>query len=65
MNDEFVEHQVRRRVGIATLRRLRQRVDADTAQSTTEARWARRLGALFLLLALAFVASLAYLRMRG
>ncbi|QDX81909.1 hypothetical protein B9N43_11985 [Denitratisoma sp. DHT3] len=65
MNHEFVERQVRRGVGVATLRRLRRMVDAENAQNAVEARWARRLTGLFLFLAAAFVAGLTLMRMRG
>lgn len=58
MTDDYVNHAVRRRVGVEALRRLRRLVDGEAAQREIEARWARRLGWLFALAALIVVALL-------
>lgn len=42
---------VRRTVGIAALRRLRRLVDAEEAQDQANARWAQRLGVVFIVAA--------------
>ena len=60
MSDEDVDKAVRRTVGVAALRRLRAMVDADQAQQSAEARWARRLGIAFLAAAVLWVAWLAF-----
>ena len=59
MTDEDREKAVRRLVGVATLRRLRRMVDAEADAKHAEARWARRLGWGFAILALAVVLALA------
>lgn len=49
--DPEVDRQVRRRVGIAALRRLRRLVDEERAQERTNALWASRLALAFALAA--------------
>lgn len=61
MNDSELERNVRRTVGIATLRRLRRMIDADRDAETRQARWAKWLAWGF---ALAAVATLAWMAFR-
>jgi hypothetical protein len=56
MSDEYVDRMVRRRIGLAALRRLRRLVDAERARETDDARLARRLA-----LVLAVLAGLTFL----
>lgn len=49
--DPEVDRQVRRRVGIAALRRLHRLVDEERAQERTNALWASRLALAFALAA--------------
>ena len=60
MSDEDVDNAVRRTVGIAALRRLRSMVEADRLQQSIDSRWAKRLGAVFLIAAALWVAWLAF-----
>ncbi|RTL49112.1 MAG: hypothetical protein EKK46_14865 [Rhodocyclaceae bacterium] len=50
--DDYVEKSVRRRVGIAALKKLRRMVDADAAVEHAKARWACRLAWGFAIAAL-------------
>jgi hypothetical protein len=59
-----IERGVRRRVGIAALRRLRRMVDAEREMDATNARWARRLIWAFALAAVAAVGWLAFVSAR-
>lgn len=56
MSDEYVDRMVRRRVGLAVLRRLRRLVDAERAREAQDVRLARRLA-----LVLAVLAGLTFL----
>lgn len=51
MKDEAIEGKVRRRVGIAVLRRLRRLVDAERAREAADARRARHLAVWLAVLA--------------
>lgn len=60
MSDEIVDRMVRRRAGMAALRRLRRWVDAEQAQDAANARWAKRFAwglAVALALAAAWIAA--------
>jgi hypothetical protein len=58
-DDPEIERNVRRTVGVATLRRIRRIVDADNELEADKSRWARRLSIFFLLAALLALAWIA------
>lgn len=60
MSDPELDRAVRRTVGLAALRRIRQIVDADIARERAAARLARWLAPLLALAALAVVAWIAF-----
>ncbi len=60
MNEPDIEKAVRRTVGIAALRKLRDMADAEKQNDETQARWAFRLSWLFAIAALLTVAWLAF-----
>lgn len=58
-DDESIQQAVRRQTGVAALRRLRELVDQDAARERVNVRWARRLGVVFLVAAIAAIVWLA------
>lgn len=50
--DDYIEKSVRRRVGVAALKKLRRMVDADVAAEQAKAWWASRLAWGFAIAAL-------------
>lgn len=60
MSDGDIGDAVRRSVGVAALRRLRNLVNVNQAQRRADARWAARLAWAFALAALLAVAWLAF-----
>lgn len=57
-HNEEIERHARRLVGIATLRRLRKMVDAETAAESHNAMWARRIVIALIVLTTLFIGGL-------
>lgn len=55
-SDDPIHAASRRLAGINALRKLRELVDEENAHALWKARWARRLGTLFVLIAVAALA---------
>ena len=55
-NPQDIDHATRRTVGIAALRQIRRLVDEDRALEEWRSRWAVRIGAAFVGIAVAILA---------
>ena len=65
LDNSDIDRQVKRLVGIATLRRLRRMVDSEHAAETHAATQARRLAILLAVIAVIFIAGLALMMVRA